>query len=246
MILTCPACSTRYLTDDTSFNPPGRTVRCAKCGHAWFHEVAPKTLPPAPAPAIPHHQPPIHHHPRTAQASLSQSVMPMAAAQQFYAPPRLMTRDTVMPPRQQPSLWGPLLVTGLLALCAIVALGYQYRADLARHIPAFADFLDSAGVPSTPAPLIFRKVEHVWVDTQNGQELKIWGEVVNVDSAARDVPPIRFGILNEDDVEIFARVVTPKLRRLTPGASNDFEVMLDAPPSGRFKLTVEFVEGNQP
>ncbi len=189
---------------------------------------------------------PHRHHP-VARASLSPSVMPMGGtAQQFYMPPKLMTRDTVMPPRGQPSIWGPLLVTGLLALCSLMALGYQYRADLARTVPALESFLDAAGVPATPAPLIFRKVEHAWVDTQDGQELRIWGEVVNVDSIARDVPPIRFGILDGDDQEVFSRVVTPKLRRLTPGASNDFEVLLDAPPSGRFKLTVEFVEASRP
>jgi len=44
MIITCPACSTRYPVDAASFAPAGRKVRCAKCGHSW-HQAPPTDLP---------------------------------------------------------------------------------------------------------------------------------------------------------------------------------------------------------
>ncbi|HUD52927.1 zinc-ribbon domain-containing protein [Parvibaculum sp.] len=44
MIITCPACSTRYPVDAASFAPSGRKVRCAKCGHSW-HQAPPTDLP---------------------------------------------------------------------------------------------------------------------------------------------------------------------------------------------------------
>jgi len=38
MILTCPACSTRYVVKDGSIPPGGRQVRCASCKHSWHQD----------------------------------------------------------------------------------------------------------------------------------------------------------------------------------------------------------------
>ena len=41
MILTCPACDTKYVVKDGAIPPGGRQVRCASCKHRWHQDADP-------------------------------------------------------------------------------------------------------------------------------------------------------------------------------------------------------------
>lgn len=44
MILTCPACDTKYVVKDDAIPPGGRQVRCASCKHSWHQDAPELTL----------------------------------------------------------------------------------------------------------------------------------------------------------------------------------------------------------
>lgn len=79
MILTCPACDTKYVVKDDAIPPGGRQVRCASCKHSWHQDpdempAEPATVadidlggPPPPRPDL--EEPPLAETPAEAEAT---------------------------------------------------------------------------------------------------------------------------------------------------------------------------------
>ena len=44
MIVTCPACATRYTVDPSAISAEGRKVRCTRCSHVW-RQMPPDDMP---------------------------------------------------------------------------------------------------------------------------------------------------------------------------------------------------------
>src|SRR4051812_4888070 len=57
MILSCPACKTRYVLPNSAIGPTVRQSSCASCRHSW-HQPPPSYTPAAPPPPTPPPPPP--------------------------------------------------------------------------------------------------------------------------------------------------------------------------------------------
>lgn len=239
MILSCPACGTRYLVPDTAVGPTGRQVRCAACKHSWF-ENAPQAEPAAtpqpvapsvaaeslpPADAIPGVEPEAMSFEPPAGPllrPLGEDAAPAPTLQAEYSP-----YDPAPPfaPRRR-SRWALIaLLLVLLLIGAAAALVYFGPREIAERFGARTD---------TPLTLqVTRKPERRRMESGN-ELLAVSGRVLNATGAAQRVPDIRAELRDAQGRVVYGWTIAPPARRLAAQASADFNsAEIDVPKGAR-------------
>jgi predicted Zn finger-like uncharacterized protein len=227
MILTCPACATRYQADEAKFPPQGRQVRCAKCGHVW-HQPGPAAAPENDVVATPD-QPPHHDEPSVSRTGA-------------FAPSL-----TVPEERGEPLARGAMLavVAGWIGLIALIAaIGYsamRYRQEISVIWPQSAGVYSALGIKLNPQGIDFVKVDYRR-ENENGQTvLAVTGHIVNGSSRELSVPQnVRVTLSDASNHEIYHWSFTPNVQSLKPGQSSPFLTRLSTPPAAARHLEVRF------
>ncbi len=240
MILTCPACATRYQADEAKFPAAGRQVRCAKCGHAWHQpgpvaEVAP--LPASePDPVL--------------EAS---STAPAAVADGGFRPEstsRSSTRSMMPAPKERkpilPMLGIALGWIGLIGVVLLIGLSaVRYRQEITVIWPQSAGVYSRLGMNVNTHGIDFVHVDY-HRESEDGQVvLAVTGSIVN--NGARELPVpqiIRITLSDAVNHELYHWDYTPTVRTLKPGQTTSFMTRLSSPPASARHLDVRFAKGN--
>jgi predicted Zn finger-like uncharacterized protein len=220
MIVTCPACSTRYLLDPRALGSAGRVVRCAGCAKTWHQEPPedlPRSLELAPDPD-----------PDTGRKR------PRGGR---YPPPAL-------PPRRRP--WATIALVVVLALLLSGAVaGVFARDEVVQLWPPAAKLYSMVGLPALPpgSGLEFRK-PNSRRDKENGVPvLIIEGEIANTTNLARDVPKLKVELRDRDGNELQNWIFAASESRVLPGASVPFHTTILQPSDAATGVVVTFAEG---
>jgi predicted Zn finger-like uncharacterized protein len=221
MILTCPLCTTRYLADATMFAPPGRNVRCAKCGQVWFQAPAGPESEPEPEPSV------------EKQASAGAT----AATEMRYA-------MAATPPRRRGFAGAFVGALSWMALIVLVAgLGgatVKYRESIASLWPQTATFYAALGMKVNLRGLEFQGIAYR-DRIENGEAvLAISGQLVNVTAHALPVPPIRVSLSDKERRELYHWTFDSGVATLAPGARSSFMTRLASPPHEARNVEIRF------
>jgi len=259
MILTCPACATRYVVDPKAIGASGRTVRCARCHKSW-HQDVPEDLPPARLTR------PVEFEAPPVMPTMSSSYEDRPAFERFEAPdevdeppadpmPSFMARpEPIGGDRNLPALHAPKpriskFMIGWAALVLVVILlvaGLWFaRTPLVTAWPPLERLYLLAGI-QVDAPslgLEIRNLTPAFSKADGAQTLVVTGEVANISGGVRKVPSLRVTLRNAKTDSLKTWDFTIGRDELLAGETAPFQTSIANPPADASSAVVVFTDG---
>lgn len=252
LILTCPQCATRYVAKPEGFKPPGRNVRCSKCDHMWYQEVAaPESYETlydlyegegGTRTANRNHLPFEHdrggHHEEKQRRSFFRrnKSRQRASLEDDIASFRPYARER----RSRSGLFTAFVAVAVLGS---LATGLVLFGPLIKDkVPSLSGVLNVLPKPSVGNEFNFENTAYSRVMEQGQDVLIVSGEIINNGEEAVPMPTIRAILRDAEDQQVDEWLFTPRGNTLEPGEARYFESRRYDPPLSAYRLHLIVVE----
>jgi predicted Zn finger-like uncharacterized protein len=224
MILTCPACATRYFLPDVQIGRSGRTVKCANCGNLWRAEPEPEEVevpqinfdaevPPNPGPSF-----------SSAEPEPDNEAEFNAAAERRARQQGLINA----------AIWAALAAAIAIALvCAII-----FRIEVVKLAPRMATAYAAIGMPVNASGLLIDKVQAAPAMVGGRRGLNVTGVLTNVAAKSRPAPAFRVSILDSTGKTLSQKIIQVPAQALKVGETRRFLLQVADPPPGAIDVMV--------
>ena len=244
MILTCPACNTRYSVDPNSLVPNGRAVRCTTCGNTWTER------PPGDMPRMVEqpYQAPSQSGGAAADDDDDDVEVPSieemtVKAERPLFRPRTARGPVRKPPPKPQRSWGALIAWGSFAavLIAVVASTVLLRGMIMNMWPPATQLYQLVGLGAPKVqPLQFGDPVAAWEVDGNTNVIVVTGMITNITDATQPVPKLRGSLLDARDPprELFTWTFDPPTQHLDAGATMNYATRVPNPPAATRRVLV--------
>lgn len=269
MIITCPSCTSRYPVNAASFEPAGRKVRCAKCGHSWHQmpEAQASSVEVQAMPAAAGGRKKIFGEKVKAESAASETAASVAQDDAAVAEPQ---PDAEAVPDAAPAARSSvaadignrfraevrraasmrrgraLIAAGWVLLALFVAGtlggGYAYRHEIAAWWPATTRVYAAAGEEINLRGLEFRNVTYERQTEEGLPVLAITGEVVNITGKPVLLPRLRVGLRDENQNELYHWTFALDETELPANEAASFITRLSSPPPESRDIEIRFAD----
>jgi len=244
MILTCPECSTRYLTKEDAIGSNGRTVRCAKCETTWFVASEADEL------ALQDNRAPVEDIVPVSAGIAAATTPDIAFSQNAPAVPaaepgaHVVMRDKVDQQRRRRRLTsvGLIWAVPLVLLFIAAILGYVFRQDIVNGVPQTATIYKSLGVDVTLSGLNIEDPVTRSALVDGKPVLVVNGAVRNITAQAQDVPMVELSLHSKDGEPLVTWLVDVKKSSLSKDERVTFVSEYPNPPVDAVKLRYRFAD----
>ncbi|HEY9537901.1 MAG TPA: DUF3426 domain-containing protein [Kiloniellaceae bacterium] len=214
MIVSCPACESRFQVDREQLGYDGRIVRCGKCGNCW-------------------HQMP-ENDPRAAIAAT-------AAAVAADGPP-MPGRRRGAPPKKKSGGLAVGWILLLLFIAGLAAGGWLERERIVARFPQLADVYALAGVPVAASGPVLQLSDVALNSAEDAGDtvITVRGVITNISDRKQTLPMLRAQLTDSAGAMIAEWSFDPPRGELDAGASAPFETETRNPPEGAQNLSITF------
>ena len=221
MIVSCPACESRFQVDREQLGFDGRIVRCGKCGNCW-------------------HQMP-ENDPRAAVAATAAAVTPDV-------PPPPGRRRGALPQKKRSGGLAVGWILLLLLVAGAAAGGWFERERIVTQFPQLADAYALIGVPVVPQgpTLQLTDVNTERAELDGDTLITVRGVVSNISDRKQTLPPLRVQLTDSSGAVLAEWTFDPPRGELDAGESVTFESQTRNPPEGAQNLNITFTGSDAP
>ncbi len=238
MILTCPACQTRYQVDSEKFPPQGRNVRCARCSEVWhaYAESEDAESPPGPPQTDIGTEEPQADAYAQAYARDDEPQSGGADAEAGGDAQRRWPRRVLLS-----AGWGGL---GVLVLVIGLVAGF-YRRQVVEVWPQSASLYSTLGMKVNASGLDIHSIKYSEAPQDGQRVLTVSGALTNVTDRELPVPQVRVGLVDSDKRELYHWTFAPDVMTLRPGQTTRFVTRLSNPPEKAAYAEVRFAKAGE-